>query len=206
MEEPLASAAVVGPFILLAVIIFTAIWWYVREGRNSALENLVMLTDSGTVESFRGTLAVQEHKPGRFLRLGQSTTASRRLQFWYRWVVGKGRQAVFDNVTFDGDRGLVELKNNSKDITALFSEFSTVRMREVAGGHGYALWHVELIPHKGKPIPFVTSAMGGRRAMFEQTAPVAKAVSAITTIPVQVFVAGNIWTPGWPPKNRVVSS
>ena len=80
-------------------------------------------------------------------------------------------------------------------------------MREVAGRRGGgSLWHVELVPQKGRPpIPFVTSRGGERRAMFENAAPVAKAVSAIMDIPVQVFVAGNVWTPGWPPKTLIDS-
>jgi hypothetical protein len=198
---------VIGPFVVLAVIIFFALLWYARQGRNSALEILVMQAEFGPPESFRGTLTVQEHKPGHYLRLSKSTSASRRLQFWNRWVIGTGRQAVFDEVTIDGSRGSVELKRKNKDTTALFSEFSAIRMREVAGGRDLsALWHIELIPQEGKPLPFVTSERGDRRAMFEQTAPVAKAVSAIMAIPVHVFVAGNIWTPGWPPKNHVASS
>jgi hypothetical protein len=58
-----------------------------------------------------------------------------------------------------------------------------------------------MISQKGKTFPFVTSARGDREAGFENTASIAKAASAITALPIQVFVAGNVWTPGWPPKN-----
>jgi hypothetical protein len=122
------------------------------------------------------------------------------LQFKYRWL-GTGRQAIFDEVTFDRARGVVEFKSKSKLTTIAFSEFSAIRMREMAGKPLVSLWHVELMPLKGKAIPFVTSGSTERKASFDQTAPVAKAVSAIVAVPVQVFVAGNVWTPGWPPKN-----
>jgi hypothetical protein len=198
---------VIGLFVVLAVVIFFALLWYAREGRNSVLENLVVQREFEPPEGFRGTLTVQEHKPGRYLRLSKNTSASRRLQFWYRWVIGTGRQAIFDEVTIDGSRGSVELKRKNRDMTALFSGFSALRMREVAGGRDLsAFWHIELIPREGKPLPFVTSERGDRRTMFEQTASVAKAVSTIMAIPVLVFVAGNIWTPGWPPKNPAASS
>jgi hypothetical protein len=129
------------------------------------------------------------------------------LRFFYRWVAGFGRQAIFDEVIFDGDKVLVELKLKNKQTIASFSEFMAIGMREVAGGRGGgSVWHIELISHNGKATPFVTSVWGDRRAVFENTAPVAKAASEIMAIPVQVRVAGNIWTPGWPPKNPVPTS
>jgi hypothetical protein len=123
------------------------------------------------------------------------------MQFWYRWVFGNGPQAILDEVRFDGPSGLVLLKKKNSRTTRRFPEFSAIQMREVACGRSGSLWHIELIPQKGKAIPFVTSEIGDRREQFERTAAVAKVVAAIMTIPVYVFVAGNVWTPGWPPKS-----
>jgi hypothetical protein len=185
--------------VAIAVIIFLVVVWYVREGRNRVLEDLVVITDFGPPASFRGSLTVEDYKPQKSLRLSTTTTTSRRLQFWYRWIVGKGPQATFTEVTFDGLQGSIKLTKKNELTTALFSEFSPVRMREIANGkYGGALWHIELVRLNGKALPFVTSASGDRRTMFERTASVAKAVWAIMSIPVHVFVAGNIWTPGWP--------
>jgi hypothetical protein len=197
----------VGGLVAIAVIIVVALLWYVREGRNAALENLLLQSEFGPPEAFLGTLAVAEHQPGLSIRLCKSTREARLLQFLYRWLVGVGRQAIFDEVTFDGSRRLVELKRKNKHTTAAFSEFLAIRMREIAGKRGSTLWHVELVPLRGRAIPFVTSKMrADRKTSFEQTAPVAKAASAIMAVPVQVFVAGNVWTLGWPPKNPVASS
>lgn len=197
---------VIGPFVALAVIIFFAVLWYVREGRNGALENILAQSEFGPPVAFRGSLVIEEHQPGSSLRLCKSTKATRRLQFRYRWL-GTGKQAIFDEVTFDGARRLVEMKKKSKQTIAGFAGFSSIRMREIAGGRGGgSLWHVELVSQRGKTIPFVTSEIYKREVIFAQTASVAKAVSAIMGLPVQVFVAGNIWTPGWPPKNHGVSS
>ncbi len=200
-------ADAIGGLVAIAVIIVVAILWYVREGRDGALETLLVHSEFGPPEAFLGTLAVEEHQPGFSLRLRKSTREARLLQFLYRWLVGVGRQATFDEVTFDGSRRLVELKRKNKHTTAAFSEFSAIRMREIAGKRGSTLWHVELIPLRGRAIPFMTSRMrSDRKTSFEQTAPVAKAISAIMTVPVQVFVAGNVWTLGWPPKNPTASS
>jgi hypothetical protein len=199
------SVDAIEGLVVAAVIAVLAILWYLREGRNSALEQVLVQSEFGSPAAFRGSLAVEEYKPGNSLRLCKSTTAARILQLKYRWL-GMGRQAIFDEVTFDRARGVVELKRKKKYTTASFSEFAAVRMREVAGHRGAgSIWHVELVPHKGRPTPFVTSVRGDRRTMFEHTAPVAKAVSEIMASPVQVFVAGNVWTPGWPPKSSMAS-
>ncbi len=122
-----------------------------------------------------------------------------------RWL-GMERQAIFDEVEFDRAAGVVHLKRKDKNRIAHFSEFSAIRMREIAGHRGAgSVWHVELVPCKGRATPFVTSVRGDRKAAFEHTAPVAKAASAIMKVPVQVFVAGNVWTPGWPPKTSVAA-
>ena len=194
------------PFVIIVLIIVFAVEWYLREGRNEVLENLLAHSELGPPTTFRGSLEVEEHQPGFFLRLSKSTRAARVLQFQYRWLVGMGRQAIFDEVTFDGPRRVVQFKRKNKVTEAAFSDFSTIRMREIAGKSLVSLWHVELISLKSKATPFVTSGTGDRKTTFEDTAPLAKAVSTIMAVPVQVFVAGNVWTPGWPPKNPIASS
>ena len=192
----LAVAAVIA--VLLVVV-------YLREGRNSTLEHILAQSEFGPPVAFMGTLAVEEYEPGTSLRLRKSTKATRILQFKYRWL-GMGRQAIFDEVAFDRAAGVVQLKRKDKNRTADFSEFSAIRMREIAGHRGAgSAWHVELVPRKGRATPFVTSVRGDRKVAFEHTAPVAKAASAIMEVPVQVFVAGNVWTPGWPPKTSIAA-
>jgi hypothetical protein len=200
------STEVIGPFVVLALIILFALLWYAREGRSSALESILVESEFGSPAAFLGSLVVEESQPGSSLRLRKSTTAARWLQFQYRWLMGVGKQATFDEVAFDRSRCLVTMKKGSKQTTAGFSEFSAIRMREISGGRGAgSLWHVELLPHGGKAIPFVTSGIDDRKTAFEQTASIAKAVSAIMNLPVRVFVAGNIWTSGWPSKNPAAS-
>lgn len=194
------SDAVVGLLIVVALIALV-IGIYLREGRNEVLEQLVAQIDSNSQRLVvHGTLAVDEWKPASFLRLRKSTPAARGLQLQYR-LFGLGPQAVLDEVVFDRSRCVVELKRKNKFIRASFSEFSAVRMREISQGRGGCLWHIELVPFNGKPRPFISSVRGERSSIFEHTAPLAKAVSMIMGLPVHVFVAGNIWTPGWPPKS-----
>ncbi len=194
------AGLVVAAFLAVLLIVV-----YLRNGRNSALEHILAHSEFGSPVAFMGTLAVEEYKPGTALRLCKSTKAARILQFKYRWL-GMGRQAIFDEVAFDRAAGAVQLKRKGKNRTAGFSEFSAIRMREIAGHRGAgSVWHVELVPRKGRATPFVTSVRGDRRAAFEHTAPVAKAASAIMQVPVQVYVAGNVWTLGWPPKSSRVS-
>jgi hypothetical protein len=175
--------------------------WYLREGRNSVLEQALLQKEFGSPEAYTGALTVEQHQPGRYLRLSKSSGRARRLQFQYRWLTGVGPQANFDEVTFDASSNLVLLTKKQKQSTAPFSQFSALRMREVAG-KGASLWHLELLPQNGRPLLFVTSEQGDRKMLFEQSAPLAKAVSAIVRIPVKIFVAGNVWTPGWPPKEE----
>ena len=196
---------VLGPFVVLMVIIFAVVGIYLRQGRNHVLEGMIVQREGGSLAAFRGTLVVEESGPG-FLRLRKSTAQARSLQFQYRWLVGIGRQAIFDEVTFDATRRLVELRKSDKLKSAPFSEFSAVRVREVSGKHAISIWHVELVPMKGTTIPFVTSDRGYRETSFEQTAPLAGTVSAIMALPVQVVVDGKAWTPGWPPKEPKASS
>jgi hypothetical protein len=195
-----------GAFVIVAAIFFLAVLVFGPGGRHRVLEQIVALNDFGAPTAFHGTLAVEEIQPGSYLRLRKSTQEARRLQFWYRWIVGWGSQAKFDEVTFDGTRHLVELKEEEKFTRIGFSEYTAVRMRERGGGRSAEfLWHLELIGSGGCAMPFVTSAPGKRKAIFEQTAPVAKAISAIMGLPTQVIVA-HVWTPGWPPKNRPTGS
>jgi hypothetical protein len=190
---------VVGPFALIAVIIFVVVGIYFRQGRNHVLEELIKQDQVASIATFRGTLAVEESRAGSFLRLRKDSDG-RRLQFQYRWFIGVGRQAIFDEVVFDGLRRYVELTESKKHAFASFSEFSAIRMREVAGKH-VSIWHVELVPNKATPLLFLTSERGDRQTSFVRTGSVAKAISAIMSIPVQVVVDGKVWTPGWPPKN-----
>jgi len=202
-----SSTEIIGPLVALALIILLALLRYAREGRNDALESILVQSDFGSPSAFRGSLAVEESQPGSCLRLRKSTRAARWLQFRYRWLMGVGKQGVFDEVKFDSSRRLVEMKKGAKQTTAGFSEFSAIRMRENSAGRGGgSLWHIELLAHGGRAIPFVSSEIDSRQASFEQTASVAKAVSAIMKLPVRVVVAGNIWTPGWPPKKPAASS
>ncbi|MGA9939879.1 MAG: hypothetical protein WBP92_16660 [Candidatus Acidiferrales bacterium] len=200
------SIDVIAPFAVLALIIFMAVSWYVREGRNPVLEDIVQRDEFGSPRAFSGTLSVEREDPGHFLRLSKNARSNRWLQFRYRWL-GMGKQAIFDEVDFDGLRGVVATKRGNDRTETRFPEFSAIRMREVSGGKGGgSLWHVELIQQRGSAVPFVTSEVASRPTSFKETAAVAKAVSKIMLLPVQVHVAGNIWTPGWPPKSSAVPS
>lgn len=200
------SADVILPFAVLALLIFIAVSWSVRQGRNPALEDMVQRDEFGSPRAFSGTLSVEREDPGHFLHLSKSTQSNRWLQFRYRWF-GMGKQATFDEVDFDGLRGTVVTKRRNDRTETRFSEFWAIRMREVSGGKsGGSFWYIELVPQRGFVLPFVTSEVAARQDSFKQTAAVAKAVSKIMLLPVQVHVAGNIWTSGWPPKSSVISS
>jgi len=150
------------------------------------------------------TLGVEENRPNFFLRLVKNSK-EQRLQFLYCWVIGKGRQANFDEVTFDASRRSVELARKNKRSDMPFSEFSAVRMREDARRY-VSVWHVELVSSKGPRLLFLSSDCEERQTGFERTASIAKAVSTIMSLPVQVFVDGKVWTHGWPPKKRIAVS
>jgi hypothetical protein len=195
---------ILGPFVLIALVLGLLVAVYIRQGRNHVLEEMVEHGEIGPIESFRGTLAVEENRPNFFLRLVKNSK-EQRLQFLYRWVIGKGRQANFDEVTFDGSRRSVELARKNKRSDMPFSEFSAVRMREDARRY-VSVWHVELISAKGPRLLFLSSDCEERQTGFERTASIAKAVSTIMCLPVQVFVDGKVWTHGWPPKKRIAVS
>ncbi len=185
------SSDVLGPFVALAVIVILVVLWYAREGRNPALETYLEKNEFGPPLSFHGTLAVEEFRPSARLRLCKSTKEARYSQIWYR-LVGVGRQARFDEVTFDGSTMAVQLKKKNKDSVVNFSSLSAIRMREVAGGRGGgSYWHVELVPQKGRPTPFITSQPGDRKGTFENAAPVAKAAAEIANLPVQSVRCGQ---------------
>jgi hypothetical protein len=195
---------VVGPFALIAVILSCLVAVYMRQGRNQVLEEIVEHGKIGPVDSFRGTLAVEETRPNFLLRL-RKNSEEQRLQFLYRWVIGVGRQAAFDEVTFDASQRSVELTRKNKHRNMPFSEFSAVRMRETAGRYA-SVWHVELVSLHRPRLLLLSSERENRQTGFERTASVAKAVSAIMSLPVQVVVDGKVWTKGWPPKDRIAIS
>jgi hypothetical protein len=193
-------AELIFPFVIIAFIITVTIGIYLRGGRNQVLEALVERGQVGSLLIFRGTLVVAEHRPRFFLKLRKDADAV-RLQFQYRWITGVGPQAIFDEVTFDASKLSLELKRKDKITTALFSEFSAVRMRENSGKQG-SLWHLELIRLQSAPLLLLSSDREERQAGFERLGGVANAVSTIMSIPVQVVVDGKAWTPGWPPSRH----
>jgi hypothetical protein len=191
-----------GPFVVIAVMIVLVIIVFVRQGRNAVLEEIVANNDLGPAEAFRGTLAVEENRTG-YLRLRSSTLRARAWRFYHRWLAGLGPQANFDEVTFDGPRQRLYLARKDKQTTREFLEITAIRMRERAGHRGNSAWYLELIPRDGKTVVIATSAIAERQWMFERSAAVAKAAARIVGVPVQVVVAGNAWTWGWPPKKHV---
>jgi hypothetical protein len=194
------------PFVVIMVMIALVIATFVRQGRHAVLEDIVANDDLGPPETFRGTLVVEENRPGSYLRLRNSTRAARAWHLWYRWVAGTGPQANFVEVTFDASLQQIELKRKEESATFRFSEIAAIRLRERGAGKSGSMWYIELIPCEGKPVPFATSAIGDRETMFEHSAAVAKAASRVASVPVHVVVAGNVWTSGWPPKKGVAAS
>ena len=51
---------VLGPFVILVVMIAAVAGIYLRQGRNRALERLILQREGGSIAAFRGTLAVEE--------------------------------------------------------------------------------------------------------------------------------------------------
>ena len=192
----------IGIFAILAFILLIALAARFRQRRNAALEEWIALGKCGPPISFEGTLNIEENRAG-FLRLSKSTDQSKWLQFQYRWLSAIREQAGYDEVIFDGSRAAVDLRKKDKVISLPFAKFSAVRMRELSQSEAGSLWHFDLVTVEGQNVLFATSARGNRRLMFENSAGLAKTISAITSLPVQVLVAGNVWTPGWPPKNAM---
>jgi len=189
-----------GPIVVLVAFVALVFWAQSRQKRNEILEQWIALGKCGPAESFIGTLDLSENRPG-LLRLTKSSQRTKWLQFQYRWLTGSSQQATWDEVLFDGSRGVVELKRKEKVTAFPFSKFSAIRMREISQGEGGSLWHMELLAVEGKNVLFASSARGNRQTAFENSASLAGAISAITSLPVQVVAAGNIWTLGWPPKS-----
>lgn len=189
-----------GPVVIILILVLLGFWAQSRQKRNEVLEQWIALGKCGPPDSFLGTLDLAENRPG-LLRLTKGTQRTKWLQFQYRWLAAVGEQATWDEVLFDGSRGVVELKRKDKVTSHPFSKFSAIRMREIFQGEAGSLWHMELLTVEGKNVLFATSARGNRQTVFENSAGLAKSISAITSLPVQVVMAGNVWTPGWPPKN-----
>src|ERR1700761_2857966 len=189
-----------GPFVGLVAIVVFVIVWLLREGRHPALEQIVARRGFASPSAYQGTLVVEEHSASHLI-LAMSTQEARTRHIWYRWIVGVGLQPNFDKVTFDAKSGRATLSKKENETVLPFSDIGAIRMRErKIGKHGLCVWRLDVITRENKAIPFTSSASGQREAVFEQTAALAKAVGTIASVPVQVFVAGNIWTPGWPPK------
>ena len=188
-----------GPVVIILILVLLGFWAQSRQKRNEVLEQWIALGKCGPANSFLGTLVVEEDRPG-FLRLAKSTQQARWLQFQYRWLTGVSEQAAWDEVIFDGSRGVVELKRKEKITSLPFSKFSAIRMREISQGEAGSLWHMELLAVEGKNVLFATSTRNDRQTAFENSAGLARAISVITSLPVQVVPTGNVWTPDWPPK------
>ena len=189
-----------GPIVVLVAFVALVFWAQSRQKRNEILEQWIALGKCGPAESFIGTLDLSENRPG-LLRLTKSSQRTKWLQFQYRWLTGSSQQATWDEVLFDGSRGVVELKRKEKVTAFPFSRFSAIRLREISQGEGGSLWHMELLAVEGKNVLFATSARGNRQTAFENSAGLARAISSITSLAVHVVMAGNIWIPGWPPKS-----
>jgi hypothetical protein len=194
--------SLIGIFAIIAFILSVALSAHFRQGRNEALEEWIALGKCGPAISFEGTLVVEENRSG-FLRLSKSTDHAKWLRFQYRWLSAIREQAGYDEVIFDGLRAVVDLRKKDKVTRLPFAKFSAVRMRELSQSEAGSVWHFDLVAVEDKNVLFATSARGNRRLMFENSAGLAKTISAITSLPVQVLVAGNVWTPGWPPKNSM---
>ncbi|HYL69486.1 MAG TPA: hypothetical protein VEX69_09990 [Candidatus Limnocylindria bacterium] len=191
--------------IAIAVILAVIIALHIRQGHNAALEQTLAEHDFGSPETFRGNLIVREHRSGVFLKLGPDTTQVTWWRQLFRRILAPKLRPLFvapiQEADFDGSLRQVTLRTKNDSRVVRFDEFSAIRMREFAAGKSLtSFWTVELIPHKGRPIRIVESPRGSREAAFNHTAPLLKSISAITGLPMQVHVAGNVWTPGWPPK------
>jgi len=188
-----------GPVVIILILVLLGFWAQSRQKRNEVLEQWIALGRCGPANSFLGTLVVGEDRPG-FLRLAKSTQQAKWLQFQYRWLTGVREQAAWDEAIFDGSRGAIELKRKEKITSLPFSKFCAIRMREISQGEAGSLWHMELLAVEGKNVLFATSTRNDRQTAFEDSAGLAREISVITSLPVQVVLAGNVWTPDWPPK------
>jgi hypothetical protein len=196
-------AGLIGIAVILGLIIAI----FIRQGRNKVLEEILTLRDFGPPGKFRGRLIVEDYRPGDYLKLVRHTGKVGWLELLSRWNMRMLRSSPLDEVTFDGSTHFVVLRKNDNSTSIAFNDVTAIRMREIPLGRSVtSLWVVELIRKRGKPIAIADSPGGGREVAFEYTAPLVKAISAITGLPMQAYVAGNVWTPGWPPKAPTVSS
>jgi hypothetical protein len=191
--------------IAIAVILALVVAIYIRQGHNTVLERMLAENDFGLPEVFRGNLIVIDYRPRVFLKLGPDTAPVTWWNRVSRWIWAPKFRPLFvapvQEADFDGSARQITLRTKKGSRLARFNEFSAIRMREFPAGKSLtSFWIIELIPQKGSRIRIVESPHGGRQAAFEYTAPLLKAISAITSLPMQVHVAGNVWTPGWPPK------
>jgi len=202
MHPAIELSGTFGLIAFLVILAFILVVFVVVQrggGRNEVLEQWIGLGRCGPVGSFEGTLAVEQTGPG-FLRLTKTHQAG-RLKFRYRWLSAIRDQASYDEVVFDRSRHVVDLRKKDKVTSLPFGRFSAIRMREVSQQEAGSVWHFDLVQAEGKYLLFVSSARGNRRIMFENSAGLAKTISEITALPVQVVLSGNVWTPGWPPKS-----
>lgn len=190
-------------FVLVVFIIVISVMVRRHGGRNEILEQWIAEGKCGPITSFEGTLAVEQASPG-FLRLTKNAQAC-QLQFRYRWLSAIREQAGYDTVIFDRSRHVVEMKKKDKVTMVPFGKIFAIRMRELYQMDAGSLWHFDLVEAEGKYLMFASSARGNRRMMFENSAGLAKAISDITSLPVQVELSGNVWTPGWPPETPTES-
>jgi len=188
----------IAVFVILAFIILVYVTQHMRQGRNPALEQWIAAGKCGPASSFEGTLTVEQTGQG-FLKLTRDDEAG-RMQFRYRWLSAIREQADYDEVTFDASQHVVELKKKSKVNRMPFGRFAAIRMRELSQQEAGSLWHFDLVETERKYVVFLSSARGNRRMMFENSAGLAKAISVITSLPVQVELSRSVWTPGWPPE------
>jgi hypothetical protein len=190
---------------LLVAAVFAAllaVQWHGGESRDYLLEQRIPYISLRSPEGFVGTLTVEQHSPGQYLRLSNRSERCQELQFQYRWLIDLGSKIDFEEVTFDAVSGVVELTTKHDQMDYEFSALSTIRMKE-AYSWGDTLWQIELVPAQGKPILIAASDRSpSRQGLFERTAPLAKVLSDITQLPIQVFVARNVWTYGWSPKEN----
>lgn len=185
-------------FVLFVLILVIAVLVRRHGGRNEVLEQWIADGKCGPITSFEGTLAVEQSSPG-FLHLVKNEQAG-QLQFRYRWLSFISEQAGYDEITFDGKVHVIELKTKDRVTRMPFGRFSALRMREIYQEDSGSLWHFDLVESRRKYVLLVSSARGDRRMKFENAAGLAKTISQLTSLPVQVELSRNVWTPNWPPE------
>jgi hypothetical protein len=64
-----------------------AVQWHGSEGRDYLLEQRIPYISLQSPEAFMGTLTVEQHSPGQYLRLSNRSERCQELQFQYRWLI-----------------------------------------------------------------------------------------------------------------------